>query len=42
MVITELAVFENQNGKLVLIEIAEGTTFEEVQEKTGFKITRAA
>lgn len=31
MVITELAVFENQNGKLVLTEIAEGKTFEEVQ-----------
>ena len=26
MVITELAVFENQNGKLVLIELAEGVT----------------
>ena len=38
MVITELAVFENQNGKLVLTEIAEGTTVEEVQQKTGFEL----
>ena len=30
MVITELAVFENRNGKLVLIEIANETTFDEV------------
>mgnify|MGYP003393028830 CR=1 FL=1 len=41
MVITELAVFENQGGKLVLTEIAEGTTLEEVQSKTGFKIVTA-
>ena len=39
MVITELAVFENRNGKLVLIEIANETTFDEVQKQTGFKIT---
>lgn len=38
-VITELAVFENINGKLVLTEIAEETTFEEVQKQTAFKIT---
>lgn len=38
-VITELAVFENINGKLVLTEIAEETTFEEVQNQTAFKIT---
>ena len=40
MVITELAVFENKNGKLVLTEISEGTTFEEVEEKTGFKLIK--
>ena len=28
MVITELAVFENQNGKLILTEIAEGSTLQ--------------
>lgn len=28
MVITELAVFENRNGKLVLTEISDDTTFE--------------
>lgn len=28
MVITELAVFQKQNGKLVLTEIAEGTTLQ--------------
>lgn len=28
MVITELAVFENQNGKLILTDIAEETTLE--------------
>lgn len=38
MVITELAVFQRVNGKLVLIEIAEDTTLEEVQKQTGFKI----
>ena len=38
MVITELAVFENRGGKLVLTEIAEGTTVEEVQSKTEFKL----
>jgi 3-oxoacid CoA-transferase B subunit len=42
MVITELAVFENRAGKLVLTEIAEGTTLEEVQSKTGFPIVTAA
>ena len=40
-VITELAVFENVDGKLVLTEIAEETTLEEVQSKTGFPITAA-
>ena len=40
-VITELAVFENIDGKLVLTEIAEETTLEEVQNNTGFKITTA-
>jgi len=38
-VITELAVFENLNGKLVLTEIAEDTTLEEVQKQTGFPLT---
>ena len=41
MVITELAVFENRDGKLVLTELAEGVTLEQVQEVTGFKITCA-
>ena len=41
MVITELAVFENRDGKLVLTEIAEGKTFEEIQEKTGFKLVKS-
>ena len=39
MVITEIAVFENQNGKLVLTEVAENSSVEEVQEKTGFQLT---
>lgn len=36
-IITELAVFDvdRQNGKLLLIDLAEGVTVEEVQEKTG-------
>ena len=38
-VITELAVFENLNGRLVLTEIAEETTLEEVQNQTGFPLT---
>lgn len=38
MVITEKAVFENQNGRMVLTEIAEGSTLEEVQQMTGFKV----
>lgn len=38
MVITELAVFKNEGGKLILTEIAEGTTLEEVQKQTGFKL----
>lgn len=41
MVITELAVFENRNGKMILTEIAQETTLEEVQNQTGFKITCA-
>ena len=41
MVITQKAVFENQDGRLVMTEIAEGLTFEEVQEDTGFQIERA-
>jgi acyl CoA:acetate/3-ketoacid CoA transferase beta subunit len=38
MVITELAVFENRNGRLVLTEIANDTTLEEVQAQTGFPL----
>ena len=38
MLITELAVFEKRNGRLVLIEIASDTTLEEVQAQTGFKL----
>jgi 3-oxoacid CoA-transferase B subunit len=41
MVITELAVFENRSGKLVLTEIAEGFSLEDLQAQTGFKITCA-
>lgn len=37
-VITEKAVFSNINGKLVLTEIAEGITLEELQRDTDFKI----
>ncbi len=40
-IITELAVFDNINGKMVLTEIAEETTLEEVQKQTGFKLTVA-
>lgn len=38
MVITEKAVFENINGKLILTEIAKESSLEEVQSLTGFKI----
>ena len=41
MVITELAVFQNQGGKLVLTELSDKVTFEQVQEQTGFTITCA-
>ena len=41
MVITELAVFENRGGRLILTELSEGVTLEEVQEQTGFKINCA-
>jgi acyl CoA:acetate/3-ketoacid CoA transferase beta subunit len=41
MVITELAVFENRNGQLVLTEIANETTLEDVQAQTGFKLVCA-
>lgn len=41
MVITELAVFENRGGKLVLTEVAKESSFDEVQQQTGFKITCA-
>ncbi len=37
-VITELAVFENIDGRLVLTEIANETTLEEVRNRTGFEI----
>ena len=40
-VITELAVFENRNGKLILTDIANETTLEAVQNQTGFKLTVA-
>lgn len=40
-VITELAVFENIDGQLILTEIAHQTTLEEVQKQTGFKLTVA-
>lgn len=38
MVITELAVFKNINGELVLIEIASETNLEEVERYTGFPL----
>lgn len=38
MVITELAVFENKGGKLILTEISEDTTLDEVQRQTGFSL----
>jgi len=41
MVITELAVFENRGGRLVLTEMANETTLEEVQAQTGFKLEAA-
>lgn len=41
MVITELAVFQNRGGKLVLTELSDKVTLEEVQEQTGFPITCA-
>ena len=41
MVITELAVFESRGGRLVLTEIAEGSSLEEVQSQTGFKLVCA-
>lgn len=41
MVITELSVFENRNGQLILTEIANETTLEEVQAQTGFKLVCA-
>lgn len=34
MIITELAVFQFHNNKLVLTEIAEGSSLQEIQEKT--------
>lgn len=37
-VITELAVFKNINGELILTEIATETTLEEVQKYTGFTL----
>ncbi|KRX06369.1 hypothetical protein PPERSA_04982 [Pseudocohnilembus persalinus] len=38
MVITDLAVFQNIDGKLKLTEISKDTTLEEVKQKTGFEI----
>jgi 3-oxoacid CoA-transferase len=40
MVITEKAVFENREGKLILTEIAEGQTLESLQADTGFLIDK--
>ena len=37
MVITEKAVFENINGKLVLTEVAKESSLEAVQALTSFK-----
>ena len=34
--ITELAVFRNIDGEMVLTEIAEESSLEEIREKTGF------
>lgn len=42
MLITELAVFKNIDGELVLIEIASETNLEEVQKYTGFPLKVAA
>jgi acyl CoA:acetate/3-ketoacid CoA transferase beta subunit len=42
MLITELAVFKNIDGELVLIEIASETNLEEVQRYTGFPLKVAA
>jgi 3-oxoacid CoA-transferase B subunit len=42
MVITELAVFKNIDGELVLVEIASETNLEEVQKYTGFPLKVAA
>ena len=39
MLVTELAVFEVKNGKLVLTQIAKETTLEEVKEKTAASFT---
>ncbi len=41
-VITELAVFKNVKGELVLTEIAKETTLEEVQKYTGFPLKVAS
>jgi 3-oxoacid CoA-transferase B subunit len=38
MVITEKAVFQNINGRLILTEMAEGLTIEQLQSDTEFKI----
>ena len=41
MVITQLAVFENRDGRLILTELAQETSIEEVQKQTGFTIETA-
>ena len=38
MVVTEKAVFENRNGRLVLTEVAKDSSVEDVQAHTGFKL----
>lgn len=39
MVVTELAVFKNIDGKMTLTEISKDTTFEEVKAKTGYDLS---
>ena len=41
MVITELAVFRFEDGKMYLIELMPGATLEEVQAKTEGEFTAA-
>ena len=41
MVITEKAVFEKRNGRLVLTEIAKESSLEDVRNSTGFELILA-